>query len=786
MFIQNNYYLIEPSKRRDGFSITSRNFKNISLRDFTISIKYSTGNNKKNLWIFSDWQALDTRESPFYIRGIGKGNIATFRMIVENQAISVLISFFLPDQKPFVLWCVKVKNNGSIPIWIKKIELIRPCGNNQKMESNLSNIHKDAICVFSNGWQSWSLSAAYNQKEKQKRSRLGFLQNPMIMNPGTTLTKKPSHFSSDFFSVINDKKSKRGILIGFLSQKQQYGSIEVKTGNTPIIRMWANGDNLQLDPATCLETDWAFSTTIDTSSSESIKAYLDAVADFHKIKNPSNIPVGWCSWYHYYQNISEDIIRKNLHYLNTYKDDVKFNLFQIDDGFESKVGDWFKFNHRFPNGVGLLATEIKNHGLIPGLWLAPFIVQRKSSILKKFPKWILRDEKNRPVNAGFGWNNLSTALDLTNPEALKYVCDVVKKAVQDWGFRYLKLDFLYAAALKGCYQDRTKTRAQVLRFGMEAIRMAVGEDITLLGCGAPLGSMLGLVDVMRIGADVSGNWQPTFLGIGLPFKDEPSMPAARNSIHNIITRANLHKRWWINDPDCLLVGAGTNLTIPEVQSLATAIALTGGSIILSDDLSTLSMDRIEIAKALIPPIGKRATVLDWLNEQMPKHLRVDIENSTGMWHLLAFFNWESKSKSFYFSPQAFALKNQEYWISNFWQRRIGKYSDEQSISPINIPSHGVVLLAVRKADIKKKQYIGSSFHISQGLEVQDIKTNQSGLYIQFSKEHLANGSCWLHTNQKIKSVIYRGSPIPWEENGDGIVRLNLELKDQSPLELICK
>ena len=42
--------------------------------------------------------------------------------------------------------------------------------------------------------------------------------------------------------------------------------------------------------------------------------------------------------------------------------------------------------------------------------------------------------------------------------------------------------------------------------GMEAIREAVGPDVTLLGCGAPFGPMLGLVEAMRIGPDVSGDW----------------------------------------------------------------------------------------------------------------------------------------------------------------------------------------------------------------------------------------------------------------------------------------
>ena len=67
---------------------------------------------------------------------------------------------------------------------------------------------------------------------------------------------------------------------------------------------------------------------------------------------------------------------------------------------------------------------------------------------------MLRKKNGKPVNAGFVWNALDTALDLTVPEALAYACSVVRTASAEWGYPYLKLDFLYAAALKGSYKIR--------------------------------------------------------------------------------------------------------------------------------------------------------------------------------------------------------------------------------------------------------------------------------------------------------------------------------------------
>ncbi len=76
------------------------------------------------------------------------------------------------------------------------------------------------------------------------------------------------------------------------------------------------------------------------------------------------------------------------------------------------------------------------------------------------------------------------------------------------GLPYLKLDFLCVAASTGYpAQPHPEPGADVLYRGMQAIRVAVGSETLLLGCGLPLGAGLS-VDAMRIGADVSPSWYP--------------------------------------------------------------------------------------------------------------------------------------------------------------------------------------------------------------------------------------------------------------------------------------
>lgn len=75
--------------------------------------------------------------------------------------------------------------------------------------------------------------------------------------------------------------------------------------------MWANGDDARLDPGSTISTDWAIIYPINRLHSDPLRNYLEDAAEENQVGMLPFPPVGWCSWYHYYQNISEDIIKEN-------------------------------------------------------------------------------------------------------------------------------------------------------------------------------------------------------------------------------------------------------------------------------------------------------------------------------------------------------------------------------------------------------------------------------------------------------------------------------------------
>ena len=299
----------------------------------------------------------------------------------------------------------------------------------------------------------------------------------------------------------------------------------------------------------------------------------------------SPAPVGWCSWYYYYAKINENIILTNLRVLR--ESALKLNFFQIDDGWQSAVGDWLTVNKGFPSGMRFLADEITEAGFRPGLWIAPFVARPDSRIFQDEPEMILRDRKGRPVRALFNpiWGGWTYTLDITHPKTRDYISEVARTLTVDWGYELLKLDFLYAAAFRGRHHDDSTTGAVRLREALGWIRKAVPKKTFLLGCGCPLFPAVGLVDGMRIGMDTNHIWSGDLTSRALRDRNYPTL---RGALINTITRSALHRRFWLNDPDCVMVrSTDTKLSPQQIQLQASVMALAGGVLLFSDDMTRL-------------------------------------------------------------------------------------------------------------------------------------------------------------------------------------------------------
>ena len=207
----------------------------------------------------------------------------------------------------------------------------------------------------------------------------------------------------------------------------------------------------------------------------------------------------WCSWYSFYREIAESTLREVLADIG----DLPFAVFQIDDGWQRANGDWLP-NDRFTRGMGFLADQVEDTARTAGLWLAPFLADADSELAGRYPDMLLCDADSRPIVAASNWGPETYALDVGRSDVLEWLEELVRTVV-GWGYRYLKLDFLYAGALPRSPEERYG-REDRYRRAVETIRAAAGDDVYLLACGAPIIPSIGVFDGIRVGPDVSPYW----------------------------------------------------------------------------------------------------------------------------------------------------------------------------------------------------------------------------------------------------------------------------------------
>lgn len=291
---------------------------------------------------------------------------------------------------------------------------------------------------------------------------------------------------------------------------------------------------------------------------------------------------GYTTWYNYYGNVDENIVKRDLKALSALPE--KVDIFQIDDGYQRCIGEWLHHDEKkFPSGMKKLADEIHNNDMLAGLWLAPFAATKNSFIYKEHKDWLVHYDNGKLYPAGANWGGFY-AIDFYNQDAAKYIRKVFDTILNDWGYDMVKLDFLYAACIVPMHN---KSRGQIMCEAMDFIRDCVGDKL-ILGCGVPLMPSFGKVDFCRVGADVALEWKYNPYGI----REDVSTP---NTINCSVFRRGLNGRAFMNDPDVFLLRDNNIKMSFEQRKLVAEINSVFGSLLfVSDNVSQYSREQLEV------------------------------------------------------------------------------------------------------------------------------------------------------------------------------------------------
>jgi hypothetical protein len=449
--------------------------------------------------------------------------------------------------------------------------------------------------------------------------------------------------------------------------------------------------------------------TIDASrpAEEALDVAVDRIRAIYRPHVHAEVPSGWCSWYYFYERVTEDDILSNLRFLSENRRRFPWQVIQIDDGYQRHWGDWLQPGSKFPHDMAWLAREIKSHGFRPGIWVAPLIMTEPSQLYREHPDWALRRLDTGEPWTLKGWSppeeNPWIILDGTHPDYLAHLHEIFSVMAHDWGYDYFKIDATAFGAYAGLRYDSSLTGIQAVRKVMQTIRSAVGPDKFILGCGLPFGAAIGLVNGERVSDDISTAFRPEDgccpLSVALP-----------QTIH----RSFIHGKWWHNDPDCVLVRAdGTphnptlsehGLGTDEARLMVTVAGLTQGIQMIGENLPALTEDRLAMLDMISPMMDGPARPLDLFS---PKPTR--LLTSTPHGEVLGLLNWSDEVQTLDLEE---ICDGRSFAVYEVWTDRFLGVVDRGTFQ-IEIPPHGARLLLLRPAT-DRPAFLGYDGHVSGG------------------------------------------------------------------------
>ena len=263
--------------------------------------------------------------------------------------------------------------------------------------------------------------------------------------------------------------------------------------------------------------------------------------------------VGWCSWYEYFER------RERARRPRQPRARRRVALRRVPARRRLPARDRRLARHQRAVPVGRRrASRPRSPRRVarPGSGSRRSSPRPTASVARRHPEWLARAPEGDGFAIGMyneAWGGVMAELDTTRPEVLDHLAATAAALVE----RRVPVSRSSTSRSRprcpGRYADPTRTPAERVRAGYDAVRRGAGDDVFVVGCGAPIGAVVGSVDAMRIGADVAPWWTaPPGQGELQPGYEETT-PATRNAFVNTCTRSFMHRRLWSNDPDCVML-----------------------------------------------------------------------------------------------------------------------------------------------------------------------------------------------------------------------------------------
>ncbi|HEX5552197.1 MAG TPA: glycoside hydrolase family 36 protein [Chitinophagaceae bacterium] len=296
----------------------------------------------------------------------------------------------------------------------------------------------------------------------------------------------------------------------------------------------------------------------------------------YKVWKPS--VAGWCSWFAYFSDITEDKIKHTADVIAKELKPYGLDYLQIDDGYQQKSyglpASWLQGNDKFPSGLGSLSNYILSKGLKPGIWTNVSFNEKDFAFAHK--ELFVRDDAGKPAHG----NWVGYVMDGSNPATLNTLIKPLYQGLKDMGWAYFKVDALRHLRYEGYnsykkyFDQKGINRVKTYRHLVQAIRNEIGENNFMMGCWGIRPELIGIIDACRIGGDGFG-----YAGL-----------TQYNSFNNVV---------WRNDPDHIVLSA------KEAFPSCMVTSMTGSLFMLTDKPEVYTTELAEAAKRSMPVMFTR-------------------------------------------------------------------------------------------------------------------------------------------------------------------------------------
>ena len=444
----------------------------------------------------------------------------------------------------------------------------------------------DVRYVFVNGYQSWTGS-----RERSPGERISALNWP-----GRLLSMQ--RFGDALFYPYSEKKGRfHGYSYAYIRYPEGLmfvGSLDEKAGYTVIGLETARGlFSIKKDVCGLHLTERRL--MLDLVLIEGSET--DVFDRYAEMRNDGAVPgsraTAWSTGRRNRGAINEVRVRGAL--ASHRCENIPLTYFIVDDGWQSSMGDWNLPASGFPSGMSSLSAEIRGSGYVPGLWYAPFVVGVESSIFRTRKDWLARDRHRRirPAGRHSGHGGLYFALDLSRQDVRDHIAASIARFRDEWGFGFLRLDLLYAAAL---YPPTGMSRGEAMNRAVDFLVSLKGSAVFEFS-GVPLESAFGKSEYCRIGADTTPYWEHLFKR-NIHGRERAS---TLNALRSTVGRRHLDGRFYSNSTDCFYLGSsGNSMEAPRRYTQMLLHYLLGSFICSSDDITRYDDDEKKAYLSLFP------------------------------------------------------------------------------------------------------------------------------------------------------------------------------------------